>query len=64
MLMLSTVVEIDWSDAAIAPPSFLTLITIPLSSSITSGLAIGFISCTVLKLLRGEYRRIGWPACL
>ena len=64
MLMLSTVREIDWSDASIATPAFLTLITIPLSDSIASGLAIGFISCTVLKLPRGDYRRIGWLACL
>ena len=59
-LMLSAVREIDWNDASIAIPAFLTLTTIPLSYSIASGLAIGFISYTVLKLLRGEYRRIGW----
>lgn len=59
-LMLSAVREIEWDDATIGIPAFLTLTTIPLSYSIASGLAIGFISYTCLKVLHGEYRRISW----
>ncbi len=59
-LMLSSVRDIDWDDVTVSIPAFLTLTTIPLSYSIASGLAIGFISYTVLKVLSGEYRRIGW----
>ena len=59
-LMLSSVRDIDWDDVTVAIPAFLTLTTIPLSYSIASGLAIGFISHTALKVLSGEYRRIGW----
>ena len=51
-----------YNSLTIAILAFLTLTTIPLSYSIASGLAIGFISYTVLKLLRGEYRQIGWLA--
>ena len=58
--MLSAVRDIDWDDVTVAIPAFLTLTTIPLSYSIASGLAIGFISYTALKVLSGEYRRISW----
>lgn len=59
-LMLSAVREIEWDDPTIGIPAFLTLTTIPLSYSIASGLAIGFIAYTLLKVLHGEYRKISW----
>lgn len=59
-LMLSSVRDIDWDDVTVSIPAFLTLTTIPLSYSIASGLAIGFISYTVLQVLGGGYRRVGW----
>ena len=59
-LMMTTVREIDWDEPTIAIPSFLTLITIPLSYSIASGLAIGFIAYTLLQVLRGRGRSVSW----
>jgi len=59
-LMMSTVKEIDWEDMGTAIPAFLTIMTIPLSFSIANGLAIGFVSYTLLKLLRGEFRSVSW----
>jgi AGZA family xanthine/uracil permease-like MFS transporter len=44
----------------VAIPAFLTLITIPLSFSIANGLAFGFTSYAVLRILRGEFRRTHW----
>jgi adenine/guanine/hypoxanthine permease len=59
-LMMSQVNEIRWSEPVVAIPSFLTLITIPLTFSIANGLAFGFTSYALLKLLRGEFRREQW----
>jgi adenine/guanine/hypoxanthine permease len=59
-LMMSQVSEIRWTDPVIAIPSFLTLVTIPLTFSIANGLAFGFTSYALLKLLRGEFRRDEW----
>ena len=56
-LMMSHLKEITWSDPAIAIPAFLTLITIPLTFSIANGLAFGFTSYAVLRVVRGEFRR-------
>jgi len=41
-------------------PAFLTMITIPLTSSIANGIAIGFIAFAALKMLRGRYREVHW----
>jgi AGZA family xanthine/uracil permease-like MFS transporter len=59
-LMMSQVSEIRWTDPIVAIPAFLTLVTIPLTFSIANGLAFGFTSYALLKLLRGEFRREQW----
>ena len=59
-LMAGVVAEVQWSDPEIAIPAFLTMVTIPLSFSIANGLAFGFISWTVIKVLRGRFREVSW----
>ena len=63
-MMLQNVVKIDWGDYSEAIPAFLTLIGIPLSYSIADGLALGFISYPIIKLLSGKGREVGWLAYL
>ncbi|MBI3473920.1 MAG: NCS2 family permease, partial [Candidatus Solibacter usitatus] len=57
-LMISTVSEISWSDPMVAAPAFLTMMAIPLTFSIANGLAFGFTAFTLLKVLRGEFRKV------
>ena len=59
-LMISHIGEIDWSDPVIAVPAFLTMTTIPLTFSIANGIAFGFTAYTLLKVLRGEFRKVNW----
>jgi AGZA family xanthine/uracil permease-like MFS transporter len=59
-LMMSQVSEIRWDDPIVAIPAFLTLITIPLTFSIANGLAFGFTSYALLKLVTGQFRRDQW----
>ena len=59
-LMMGHAREIHWDDPLLALPAFLTIITIPLTFSIANGLAFGFISYTLLKLLRGKGGEINW----
>ncbi len=59
-LMVATVAEVRWSDPAVAMPAFLTMITIPLTSSIANGIALGFIAYAALKLLCGRGREVSW----
>jgi AGZA family xanthine/uracil permease-like MFS transporter len=58
-MMMSNAAQIDWDDASESVPAFLTLIGIPLAYSIADGLALGFISYPVLKILTGRGRQIG-----
>ena len=57
-LMVSHVAEIEWYDAAVGIPAFLTMIAIPLTFSIANGLAIGFTAYTLVNLLSGRARRV------
>lgn len=59
-MMIQNVGKIDWSDYTEALPAFLTMIGIPLSYSIADGLALGFISYPLLKLLSGRWREASW----
>jgi AGZA family xanthine/uracil permease-like MFS transporter len=60
-MMLRSVKRIEWSDTTEALPAFLILIGIPLSYSISDGLALGFIAYPVLKLASGRARELRWP---
>jgi AGZA family xanthine/uracil permease-like MFS transporter len=56
--MASSVGEIDWADFTVAIPAFLTMMMIPLTFSIANGLAFGFTTFTLLKVFRGEFRKV------
>ena len=55
-LMIGSVRQIAWDDLTEAIPAFLTVILMPLTVSITEGIAFGFISYAVLKLATGRSR--------
>jgi len=59
-LMMPVAAEVKWSDPEAAVPAFLTMMTIPLTSSIANGLAFGFTAYTLMKVLRGKYREVSW----
>lgn len=67
-MMISSIGEVQWDDARISVPAFLTLVTVPLTFSIANGLVFGITSYVLIRLLRGEAkqirgRRIRWPRC-
>ncbi|OQX81408.1 MAG: guanine permease [Candidatus Omnitrophica bacterium 4484_70.1] len=56
--MLINVRKIDWDDFTESLPAFITLIIIPLTFSITEGIAFGFITYTFLKLVTGKIKTV------
>ncbi len=58
--MLKNVVSIDWDDMTESIPAFLTLLLMPLTISITEGIAFGFISYALLKLVTRQGRQVHW----
>ena len=55
-LMMTGVREIPWTDLTEAIPAFLTMVMMPLTVSITEGIAFGFIAYAILKLCTGRGR--------
>jgi AGZA family xanthine/uracil permease-like MFS transporter len=51
---------VEWDDPATAIASFLTVIMMPLTLSISTGLAFGFIAFVLIKLLSGKGRDVHW----
>ena len=43
-----------------AIPAYLAMIIMPLSFSITEGIAFGFISYSILKLAKGHGKQVHW----
>jgi AGZA family xanthine/uracil permease-like MFS transporter len=58
VLMFSELANIDFKDLATSCATFLIVIMMPLTFSITNGLAFGFISFVLIKLMRREYSAI------
>jgi adenine/guanine/hypoxanthine permease len=61
-MMMQNARKIDWGEPSEAVPVFLTVVGIPLSYSIADGLALGFVSYPVVKLLAGRGREVHWLA--
>ena len=62
VFMMQSVTEIDWQDFAIAVPAALTILTMPLTFSISEGIAVGFFVYVLLMLGLGRGRQVSWLA--
>ncbi len=60
VLMMGNIARVTWADLSEGIPAFLTVVLMPLTSSISHGLAIGFISYPILKLVCGKGRQVHW----
>ena len=61
-MMMQNARKIEWSEPSESIPAFLTVVGIPLAYSIADGLAMGFVSYPVIKLLSGRGRDVRWLA--
>ena len=56
--MCANVATIDWNDYTEAFPAFFTLVLIPFTYSITTGIGIGIIFYVVLKMCTGKFAEV------
>lgn len=54
VLMMMGLAQIDWEDMTEAAPAAVTALMMPFAFSIATGLALGFITFTLVKLLSGR----------
>lgn len=58
VFMFRSIREIDFSDFRVAVPAFLTIILMPLTFSIATGLTVGSLSYTVISACSGYWDRV------
>ncbi len=57
-LMIKSIAKINWDDITETIPAYLTFIGIPLTYSITDGMAFGFVSYPIMKVFKGKAKEI------
>ncbi|HNX97155.1 MAG TPA: NCS2 family permease, partial [Candidatus Aminicenantes bacterium] len=58
LLLMGEIGHIDWHDFGEAFPAFLTIMTIPLTGSISRGIGFGVIASVLIRLFGGRRREI------
>ncbi|HTT21207.1 MAG TPA: NCS2 family permease [Candidatus Sulfotelmatobacter sp.] len=57
-LMTESIGRVAWGDVTEAIPAFVTLLATPLTFSIATGLSLGLISYTLVKVAAGKFREV------
>lgn len=57
-LMTESIGRVQWSDFTEAIPAFVTMLATPLTFSIATGLSLGLISYTLVKVAAGKFREV------
>lgn len=57
-LMMGSIAQIKWGELDEAFPAFLIILSMPLTSSIATGIALGFISYPIMKVFKGKWRDV------
>ncbi|WP_030609986.1 NCS2 family permease [Streptomyces sclerotialus] len=60
LIMASNVREIDWSDFTVGIPAFLTIVSMPFTYSITTGIGVGVLAFILLRAATGRFRQVPW----
>jgi len=58
ILMIKSIKGVEWNDLTEAVPAFLILIGIPLTYSISDGMAFGFIAYPIMKAFSGRIKEV------
>lgn len=58
VLMASVLGQIDWKKFEVAVPAFLTIVTMPLTYSIATGIALGFVMYPITMFVKGRAKEI------
>jgi AGZA family xanthine/uracil permease-like MFS transporter len=54
VLFVRNIVDIEWDDIAEAAPAVLAMMAMPLTYSISNGIAMAFITYAAIKILSGK----------
>ena len=57
ILFVRNITDIEWNDIAESGPAVVAMITMPLTYSISNGIALAFISYALVKILTGKFSK-------
>ena len=57
-LMTESIARVEWTEFTEAIPAFITMVATPLTFSIATGLSLGLISYTLVKVAAGKFREV------
>ena len=55
VLFVRNITDIEWDDIAESAPAILAMIAMPLTYSISNGIALAFVSYALIKLFTGKF---------
>ena len=58
LMMMSSVLKVDFTDYSEAIPAFICIIFMPLAYSISDGIVLGMISYVLINLFTGKYKKL------
>ena len=58
VLMMRTITKIDFDDFTELVPSFVTIVMMPFTASISEGIVLGMLSYVLVKVMAGRYKEI------
>ncbi|GAB6099973.1 NCS2 family permease [Halanaerocella petrolearia] len=59
-MMMQNALHIEWDKVTESIPAFITIIAMPFTYSISTGISLGFIFYPIIKFLYGEGRQVDW----
>ena len=64
VMMMSSVVEINFRDFSEAIPAFICFVMMPLCYSISDGIVLGMLSYVIINLCAGKYKKLSIGMCI
>ena len=58
VMMMDSVVKIEWSNLVVAIPAFLAIVFMPFAFSITTGIQIGFLFYIITAVVTKRYKEV------
>ena len=57
VLFIRNITDIEWNDISESAPAILAMITMPLTYSISNGIALAFVSYALIKIFTGKFSK-------
>ena len=54
-ILIRNITDIEWDDIAESAPAILAMIAMPLTYSISNGIALAFVSYALIKIFTGKF---------